>query len=348
MVRKSLAELAEYVGGKVLGDADVKIKSVATLDTASEGDISFLANSKYTNLLQKTKASAVIVSKELESPTTLLIADDPYFAFMQIVVLLHGHRQHKKVGLGTKASIAETATIGHDCDISDFVTISDNVKIGDRCVLYPGVFVGNQTIIGDDCILYPNVAIYNKCKIGNRVIVQANSAIGEDGFGFATHKGEHHKIPHIGGVIIEDDVEIGAVCGIERGTLDDTIIGRGSKIGDLVVIGHGTKIGAHCLLVPQVAIAGSTTMGHHCVVGGQAGIVGHLNIGNMVQIAAQAAVINDVPDGKILLGSPAIDAGKAKRAYALIEYLPEMRKSIRRLEKQISKSKETKKPLDKS
>ena len=179
--------------------------------------------------------------------------------------------------------------------------------------------------------------IYDKCKVGNRVIIQANATIGEHGFGFATHEGEHHKIPHIGRTIIEDDVEIGAGSGIERGTLDDTIIGRGSKLGDLVAIGHGTKVGPYSLLVAQVGIAGSTTLGHHCVAGGQAGIVGHINIGNMVKIGAQAGVINDVPDGKVIVGAPAIDASKARRAYSLIETLPEMRQSIRQIEKKLEK-----------
>jgi UDP-3-O-[3-hydroxymyristoyl] glucosamine N-acyltransferase len=169
------------------------------------------------------------------------------------------------------------------------------------------------------------------------VIINANSTIGEDGFGYATHKGVHHKIPQIGIVIIEDDVEIGVCCGVERGTLGDTVIGQGSKLGDLVAIGHGSRLGAHCLLVAQVGIAGSTTLGHHCMVGGQVGIVGHINIGNNVTIAAQSGVINNVPDGKLLLGSPAIEANQGKRAYSMIQYLPEMRKSIRDLQSQIER-----------
>ena len=179
------------------------------------------------------------------------------------------------------------------------------------------------------------MVIYNECKIGNRVIINANSTIGEDGFGYASHKGIHHKVPQIGTVIIEDDVEIGACCGIERGTLSDTVIGQGSKLGDLVAIGHGTKIGAHCLLVAQVGVAGSTTLGHHCMVGGQVGIVGHITIGNNVTIGAQAGVINNIPDGKVVLGAPAIDANQGKRAYSMIQYLPEIRQNLRKLESQI-------------
>lgn len=189
--------------------------------------------------------------------------------------------------------------------------------------------------IGNDCIIYPNVTIYESCKIGNRVIINAGSTIGEDGFGFATYKGAHYKIPHIGSVIIEDDVEVGACCGIERGTLGDTVVGQGTKMGDLVAIGHGTRVGAHCLLVAQVGIAGSTTLGHHCVVGGQAGIAGHLNIGNVVTIAAQAGVINNIPDGQLVVGAPAIEANLGKRAYSLIQSLPQMRQEIHNIEKRL-------------
>jgi UDP-3-O-[3-hydroxymyristoyl] glucosamine N-acyltransferase len=336
MPGKTLGELAEYVGGRVIGDPNIAINSAATLGRAGEGDISFLANVKYEKQIQTTKASAVIVGKEAPNVSVpLLVAEDPYYAFMQIMVLLHGYRKHKKVGISSRAIISNSAKIGTDCHIYDFVTVSDDAKVGDGCIIYPGVFLGQGATIGNDCIIYPNVVIYDGCKIGNRVIINANSVIGDDGFGYATHKGIHHKMPQIGAVIIEDDVEIGACCGIERGTLGDTIIGQGSKLGDLVAIGHGTKVGPHCLLVAQVGVAGSTTLGHHCIVGGQAGIVGHINIGNNVTIGAQAGVINNVPNGKTVVGAPAIEADQGKRAYSMIQYLPEMRQSIRKLENRI-------------
>lgn len=335
---KTLGELAEYVGGRVLGDANVQIRSAATLGRAIEGDISFLSNEKYQRQLATTKASAVIVGKgTVTTNVPLLIADDPYYTFMQIMVLLHGHRKHKKVGISPRANISDSAKVGADCHINDFVTISDGAKIGDGCIIYPCVFIGENVQIGNDCILYPSAVIYEGCKIGNRVIINANATVGEDGFGFASHNGVHYKIPQIGCVMIEDDVEIGAGCGIERGTLNDTIIGQGSKLGDLVAIGHGTKIGPHCLLVAQVGVAGSTSMGHHCIVGGQAGIVGHISIGNNVAIGAQAGVINSVSDGKVVLGAPAIDAGQGKRAYGMIQYLPDMRQSIRELQDQVER-----------
>ncbi len=336
MIEKTLGELAEYVGGRVVGNSDVIIRSASTLGRAGEGEISFLANSKYEKQIRMTKASAVIVGKETtDTSVPLLIAEDPYYAFMQIMVLLHGHRKHKKVGISTRAVISDSARIGADCQIHDFATIDDESKVGDGCVIYPGVNIGRGVQIGNDCIIYPNAVIYDGCRIGNRVIINANSAIGEDGFGYASYKGVHHKIPQIGAVVIEDDVEIGACCGIERGTLGDTIIGQGSKLGDMVAIGHGAKIGAHCLLVAQVGIAGSTSLGHHCVVGGQAGIAGHINIGNNVTIAAQAGVINDIPDGKVVLGAPAIEANQGRRAYGTIQYLPEMRQNIRDIQNQV-------------
>ncbi len=352
MQERTLGELAEYVDGRVCGDPNVKIKSASTLGRADEGDISFLTNRKYEKQLRTTKASAVIVGKE--TPTTsvpLLIAEDPYYAFMQIMVLLHGHRKHKKTGISPRASISDSAKIGADCHIHDFVIVSDNAKIRDGSVIYPGVYIGQNVQIGNDSIIYPNVTIYGGCIIGNRVIINANSAIGEDGFGYATHKGTHHKIPQTGTVIIEDDVEIGACCGIERGTLSDTIIGQGSKLGDMITIGHGTRVGSHCLLVAQVGIAGSTTLGHHCIVGGQVGIVGHINIGNNVTIAAQAGIINNIPDNKVMLGAPAIEANQGKRAYSMIQYLPDMRQNIRDLQTQFeqfvsSEESDTEEPIE--
>lgn len=333
MQEKTLGELAEYVGGRVCGDPDVVIRAASTLGRADEGEISFLTNRKYEKQLKTTKASAVIVGKETPAVTVpLLIAEDPYYAFMQIMVLLHGHRKHKKVGISPRASISDTAKIGSDCHISDFAIISDGARIKDGCIIYSGVYIGRDVHIGHDSIIYPNVAIYDGCKIGNRVIINANSAIGEDGFGYATHKGIHHKIPQTGTVVIEDDVEIGACCGIERGTLSDTVIGQGSKLGDSVTIGHGTRIGPHCLLVAQVGVAGSTSIGHHCMIGGQVGIVGHITIGNHVTIGAQAGVINSIPDNKVVLGAPAVDANMARRAYSMIQYLPDMRQSIRDLQ----------------
>ncbi len=336
MQSKTLGELAEFVDGKVIGDERLTITNIAPLTDAKAGDISFLSNKKYTKHLTTTGASAVITNKETPSSAqALLLVDDPYYAFCQIAEFMFGHRKHPDCGISERASISRTAKIGKGSNIQDFVTISDNVEIGSDCNIYPGVFVGPNTKIGDNCILYPNAVVFDDCIIGNGVIIQANATIGQDGFGFATHNGEHHKIPHISKVILEDNVEIGANSAIERGSLMDTVIGAGAKIGDSVVIGHGAKIGAGCLLVPQVGIAGTAELGQYCVIGGQSAVTGHLKVGNMVMLAAGSAIINDVEDGKILAGSPAMEASQAKRAYRIFAKLPEMRQTINELKKRL-------------
>lgn len=335
MTEKTLAELAEIVGGKVKGDPKKIIKGVSTLETAGPEQITFLSNKKYEPMLQNTKAGAVIITQPPDIEKNYIIAEDPYFALMQIIVNLHGYRKHENLGVTAEKPIAESAKIAEKTRLIGSVTICSNTTIGKGCVIYPGVFIGPDVKIGNDCIIYPNAAIYDKTTIGSRVIIQANAAIGQDGFGFAPYQGKNYKIPQIGKVILEDDVEIGACAAIERGTLDDTIISKGCKIGDLVAVGHGAKIGPHCLLVPQVGVAGSATIGHHCVFGGQAGITGHIKIGNMVKAAAQAGIINNIPDGTEILGAPAIDANLGKRAYSLIQYLPDFRKKIKKLEKRI-------------
>ena len=337
MQGKTLQELADHVGGKLIGDGNIIIKSAATLSSATEGDISFVSNRKYIKEIKTTKASAVIVKKELESDTNLIISDDPYYALTEIMVLLHGHRKHPQTDISQKASIAKTAKIGQNCHIADFATISQNVSIGDNTVIYPGAFIGENATIGNDCIIYPNAVVYDFCVLGDRVILQAGAIIGQDGFGFATHNGIHHKIPQIGRVILENDVEIGSCATIERGALDDTIIGAGSKLGDQVVIGHGVKTGPGCLLVPQAGVAGSSTLGHHVVLGGQVGVAGHIKVGNMVMVAAKSGITGDVPDGRILAGTPAIDAYAAKKAYIQIEHLPDIKRKVKKLEEAITK-----------
>ncbi len=337
MQKKTLKEIAQHVGGRIVGDESIVIESASTLDSAGAGQITFLSNPKYAPNVKTTNAAAILVAQEVETNACQVITEDPYYAFMQTVVLLHGHRRHPKIGVSPKASVAESAKIGDNCNIHPFATISEDAVIGDNCQVYPGVFIGPNVTVGDDCVLYPNAVIYDGCQVGSRVILQSNASVGQDGFGFATHKGAHHKIPQIGVVVLEDDVEIGAGAAIERGTLENTIIGKGSKIGDSVVIGHGARIGAHCLLVPQVGIAGSAELGQYCVLGGQAAVVGHIKVGNMVKVGGQAAVIGNVPDGMTIVGSPAIEANKAKRAYALIETLPDMRKKLKQIEKKLNK-----------
>ncbi len=314
-----LDELAAKIDATIVGgDGSTEITGVAPLKSAMAGQIAFLANPKYAAELETTKASAVIVHHRVAAERLILLkTKDPYYALRQAVVLLHGFRKHPFTGVHPDAHVDSTATIG------------------ENTVIYPGVYVGPRAKIGHDCVLYPNVCVYDDTRIGHNVIIHSGASIGVDGFGFATHQGVHHKIPQIGRVVIEDDVEIGANVTIERAALEETFVGQGTKIDQLVVIGHGSRIGAHCLLVAQVGIAGSVTIGHHVVIGGQAGIAGHLNIGDMVQIAAQSGVMTDIDEKSTMIGSPAMTALHARRVYSLFTKLPELSERLREVERRL-------------
>jgi UDP-3-O-[3-hydroxymyristoyl] glucosamine N-acyltransferase len=320
----TLRELAAGIGADVAGgDPETKVSSVNTLEDAGPDEVSFLSNAKYVRLLETTRAAAVIVASGVRSDrVTLLRTSDPYFAFRQAVVKLHGYRRHPHDGVHPAAHVDPTATVG------------------EGTVVYPGVYVGPRARVGRDCILYPNVVVYDDCVLGDRVIIHAGTSIGHDGFGFSTHREKdaeamHYKIPQVGNVIVEDDVEIGANCAVDRATLGSTVIGKGTKFSNLVSIGHGTRIGPHGLLVGLVGIAGSTKVGHHVTLAGQVGVAGHLEIGDRVVVAAQSGVINDVPDQTTLMGAPAMPASQARRAYALFTQLPQLLERIKRLEQQV-------------
>jgi UDP-3-O-[3-hydroxymyristoyl] glucosamine N-acyltransferase len=321
-----LDELAKLIDAELVTDpgrdaaklGSVDITSAATLEDARAGQISFLAKVKYQNQLASTRASVVIMTsgQEAAAPDGVLLlrAKDAYFAFMKAVVALHGFRKHPAKGVDPRAFVDPSA------------------KIGPGTIVYPGAYVGPRVAIGRDCILYPNCVIYEDCVLGDRVIVHAGASIGNDGYGFATHDGVHHKIPQIGNVIVEDDVEIGAQSAIARAALGSTVIGRGTKIDSLVAIGHNTRVGEHSLLVAQVGIAGSVTTGHHFVAGGQVGIAGHLKIGNLVQAAAKTGIIADLQDGETVGGQPAVPLRIAKRLALLTQKLPDLFDRVRRLE----------------
>lgn len=314
----TLDQLAQAIGAELTGDPKISIDSAATLEDAKSGQIAFLANPKYVSQLETTAASAVIVAPSVSRDgIALLKAKDPYYAFALAVQTLHGFRRHPHAGIHPKASIDPTATIG------------------EGTIIYPGVYVGPRTRIGRDCILYPNVVIYDDCVIGDRVIIHANASIGQDGFGFATHGGVHHKIPQIGNVIIGDDVEIWANATIDRSALGSTFVGKGSKLGDLITIGHNTRLGDHCVIVAQAGIAGSVTVGHHVTMAGQVGIAGHIEIGDNVTIGAQAGVTNSVPEQSVLLGSPAMPIRQARRVAAVFVQLPELQDRVKKLEQAV-------------
>jgi UDP-3-O-[3-hydroxymyristoyl] glucosamine N-acyltransferase len=333
-VKITLAELATAIGAELAGDGSIEIDSAGTLETARPGQISFLSNPKYSMQLQTTKASAVVVAPNVKPVgVALLKHKNPYYAFTQVVIKLHGYRKHPHAGIHPKSNVDPTATIG------------------ENTVIYPGVYVGPGTTIGSDCILYPNAVVYDDCVIGNRVIIHANASIGQDGYGFAPNKnadGEivHCKIPQIGNVIIGDDVEIGANATIDRAALGSTIIGKGTKIGDLVTVGHNARIGPHCLFVPLVGISGSATIGHHVTLGGQVGVGGHLKIGDGVSVGAQSGVMVDVDDRQIVIGTPAMPAIHAKRVYSIFTQLPDLVARVKKLETGGSASAEPEPPAE--
>lgn len=341
----TIQQLATMIQAQLQGDGTQTLTGCAGLDDATPGDISFLSNRKYASSLKTTKAGAVILSAgdaaQAPAGLTVLIAKDPYFAFRQAVVALHGFRKHPPAGISAQAIIDPTATLGDGCCVQPFVVIAAGAKIGARTVIYPHCYIGPDAVVGDDCILYPNVTIYDHCVLGHRVTLHAGCVIGQDGFGYATQKLpdeelRHHKIPQIGNAVIEDDVEMGANCAVDRATLGSTRIGKGTKFSDLIAIGHGASLGRHNLLVAQVGIAGSTDTGDYVVMGGQAGVAGHLSIGTGAQLAAQAGVMTDVPAGEKYGGQPAMPLSQAKRTVLALMRLPDLLKEVKDLESRIA------------
>jgi UDP-3-O-[3-hydroxymyristoyl] glucosamine N-acyltransferase len=317
----SVGEIVDFVGGTYAGDRDRKLSAVAALTDASGEQLTFLSNPKYVAQLAETKAGAVLVPKNLEGNEDRWIrVDDPYFALARILNRWFSARPLPK-GVSANASIAASAKLGTNVVVGPFATIGDNVVVGNNVVIFQGVSIEADTNIGDDCIIYPNVVIYDGTRIGCRCIIHAGVVIGSDGYGFALNEGKHHKIPQIGIVRIRDDVEIGAGTTIDRAALGETVIGEGTKIDNLVQIGHNVKIGKHCLLVSQVGIAGSTELGDYVSVAGQSGFSGHLKIGHRVQVAAKSAVLEDVPDDTKVMGSPAMPFKEFARRQATLKRL---------------------------
>ncbi len=333
---KTLRELAEHVNGTVVGDENILITGVSAIEDAQENDITFLANPKYRAKLQQTKAPAIIVSPGIEVPDkTLLRVPNPYLAFARILNLFV-QKYHPPVGIHETCIRGEEVTIDEQCAIGSHVSIGDHVKIGDRTIIYPGVVIGDHVTIGSEVILYPNVSILQEVSIGNRVIINSGAVIGSEGFGFApTEQGEYYKIPQIGTVLIDDDVEIGANVAIDRATLGETHIHPGVKIDNLVQIAHNVVIGEHSVIVSQVGISGSSKVGKHVTLAGQVGLVGHLEIGDHVMVGAQSGVTKSVPAKTMLSGSPAVDHKLWRKSQVSLLKLPETLKTIRSLEKRI-------------
>lgn len=328
MANTTVAELAEHLGGVVQGDGSRPLLGCAALDKAEPTDLSFVAAPRYHPLIQTTAAGCLVLDPALAAKhpdRCAIVVDDVAFAFRNALVKLHGFRPQPAVGISTEAFIDETAELGPLCTIRPHAYVAPRAKIGARVVLYPGVYVGKEAQIGDDCVLHPGVHIYARCRIGKRVVLHAGTSIGQDGFGYATARNpredfeghqaplRHHAIPHIGGVDIGDDVELGANCSVDRGQLVDTVIGEGTKASNNVVIGHGCQVGKHNLLVADVGLAGSVTTGDYVTIGGQAGVASHLRIGEGAQLAAGAKVMKDVPAGETWGGMPAKLLTEVKR-----------------------------------
>ncbi|MGE0479036.1 MAG: UDP-3-O-(3-hydroxymyristoyl)glucosamine N-acyltransferase [Phycisphaerae bacterium] len=339
----TLTELCEILQQRGMrpapkGDPQRAVRGIATLEDALDGDLSFVANPKYERHLATTRASVVVLKPGVKAPDhlDLIQCDDPYAATTALIVALYGYRKHRPPTPGSLGLIAPTATIGENAAIYPGVTVDEHAVVGRNAVLYPGVYVGPRCRIGDDVVLYPNVVVYDDCILGNRVAIHAGTVVGNDGLGYAPVNGEWVKIPQIGIVEIEDDVEIGSNCSIDRATLGRTVIGRGSKLSNLIAIGHGTRIGAHCMLVAQVGLAGSVVVGEHVTMAGQVGVVGHIRVGDHARIGAKAGVTNDVPGGETYLGQPAIPIGEMRRQVAYVRRLPDMNDTLRKLEKRLA------------
>jgi UDP-3-O-[3-hydroxymyristoyl] glucosamine N-acyltransferase len=334
---QALAE--QGFANQIDGESDLNIISANTLDDAQQGEISFLSNSKYKAKLGTTKASVVIVSPEETVPEhlTVIRTANPYGALTAVIVLIHGYRVHPHWGIDTQCRIDATAKIGKNANIGPFVTISEQVVIGSNATIYPGCYIGANVTIGDDVILYSNVTVYDKSRLGHRVALHAGTVIGQDGLGYAKVNNSWQKIPQAGHVVVDDDVEMGANCAVDRATLGYTYIGKETKFSDLVVIGHGTKLGERCMIVAQVGIAGSVDVGNDVTLAGQVGVAGHIRIGDNVLVHAKSAVWGSIEENANYLGFPATDANKYRRQALLVQKLPELRQRLRRLEAEVQR-----------
>lgn len=332
-----ISEIAEIFNAKIEGDPDLEIKDVKGIEDAAEGDITYIVSSKYLDLAKNSKASAFIVKERLEGvDKTQVIVDNPQLVFAKLLEIFYV-KPHPYKGISDKATVSEKTNIGENVTIYPFVYIEDDVEIGDNTVIYPFTFIGKATSIGSNCIIYPNVTIREAVKIGNRVIIHSGSVIGSDGFGYIFHEGKHLKIPQVGSVLIEDDVEIGACVTIDRATTGNTVIGAGTKIDNLVQIAHNVKIGKNSIIVAQVGIAGSSKIGDGCILAGQVGVSDHVEIESGTIITAKSGVMPGKLTRGIYSGTPVFPHREWLKAAAIFQKLPELYKKIKELEDKIKK-----------
>ena len=338
-------QIAEFIQGRVEGDENATVNTFAKIEEGKPGAISFLSNSKYTHYIYETEASIVLVDESLklekEVKSTLIRVKSAYEAVARLLQLYESMKPKKK-GIDSLAFIDSTAKIGEDCYIGPFVAIGPNVTVGNGCVLHPHVTIGEGAVIGDDTEIYSNAVVYHGCKIGKRCVLHAGCVIGADGFGFAPSENGYDKIPQIGIVTIEDDVEIGANTCVDRSTMGSTFIRKGVKLDNLVQIAHNTDIGANTVMSSQVGVAGSTKVGEWCMFGGQVGVSGHITIGNKVMLGAQSGVPGSIKDNQQLIGTPPLEMKPYFRSQAIFRRLPDMYKELNELRKEVDELKSKK------
>ncbi len=338
-------QIADFIGGKVEGDDNASVNTFAKIEEGKKGAISFLSNPKYTHYIYSTESSIVLVNEDMvfDQPvnTTLIRVANAYECVAKLLQMYEAAKPKKK-GIDSKASIAQSATIGKDVYVGAFACIGENAVVGDNTIIYPHAVVGDGVKIGDNCIIYPNVTIYEGCQIGNRVTVHAGSVIGADGFGFAPNAEGYDKIPQIGIVTIEDDVEIGANTCIDRSTMGSTIIRKGVKLDNLIQVAHNVEIGENTVMSAQVGIAGSTKIGSWCMFGGQVGLAGHITVGDKTFLGAQSGVPGNIKGNQTLIGTPPMEPKAYFRSQAVFRRLPEMYKQLDEIQKEIEKLKNNK------
>ncbi|MDR1938528.1 MAG: UDP-3-O-(3-hydroxymyristoyl)glucosamine N-acyltransferase [Tannerellaceae bacterium] len=335
-------QIANILNGTVDGNPDVKVNSFSKIEDGKPHTLTFLANPKYEHYIYNTEASIVLVNNDFTPSTPIrntLVRVPNAYAALAVLLDIAGQSQKKKEGIDSAAFIHASATVGTGCYIGVFACIGENAKIGNNCRIYPYTYVGDDVSVGDDCILYPHVTIYERSVIGNNCILHAGCVIGSDGFGFAPAGEQYVKIPQLGNVILEDDVEIGANTTIDRAVMDATIIRKGAKLDNLVQIAHNVEVGEHTVMAAQVGVAGSVKIGKQCKFGGQAGLAGHISIEDHVAVGGQAGVLGNIKEGRTVLGSPSIDAKAYMRSSVIFNRLPEMYRSVEKLHREIEQLK---------
>jgi UDP-3-O-[3-hydroxymyristoyl] glucosamine N-acyltransferase len=331
----SLAQIQDIVGGELVGSPQTTVTSLAGFEEAGPNDLTFVTGDRMLKTSGPIAAGALLTHRRLaEIANPHIAVANPTLAFALVAKAFFCPVAPPR-GMAAAVVRGINTQVGPDVSIWPGVTLGDRVTIGARVTLYPGVFVGNDTTIGDDTLLYPNVVVREGCTIGARVIIHSGTVIGSDGFGYVQDQGRHYKIPQLGGVTIEDDVELGANVTIDRATLGQTVIEQGTKVDNLVQIAHNVTIGAHSILISQVGIAGSTRVGHHVMIGGQAGVADHIVIGDQVMIAARAGVNRNLEPNQIVSGAPVMPHEVWVKAQAVIPRLPELRQAVRTLEERM-------------